>query len=95
MIIGLTRDLKKLRNDPLASFNDIVNVVHKNEKLWIAIGAFVASDANKLPQSLRANLLYIAKFVSHYSNSVLKNDGDLDVLVELNVSVLRGLKGNS
>lgn len=93
MIIDVTRDLQRLRDDANASFNDIVTAVHKNEKLWITIGALVAGDANALPQSLRANLLYIAKFVFHHSNNVLRKSGGLDVLVDLNVSVLRGLKG--
>jgi flagellar protein FlaF len=95
VIIAVTRDLSRLQNDTSASFADIVNVVHKNERLWITIGAQVASDANALPQNLRANLLYIAKFVSHHTNMVLKKNGDLGILVDLNVSVLRGLKGTS
>lgn len=93
VIIDVTRDLQRLRNDTNASFNDIVNAVHKNEKLWITIGALVSGDANALPQSLRANLLYLAKFVSHHSSNVLRKKGELGVLVDLNVSVLRGLKG--
>ena len=93
VIIGVTRELQKLRDDANANFNDIVKVVHKNERLWITIGAQVAADTNALPQNLRASLLYMAKFVSHHSNKVLKKDGDLTILVDLNVSVLRGLKG--
>jgi len=93
VIIGVTRELQKLRDNANASFNDLVNAVHNNERLWITIGAQVSGDANALPQNLRASLLYISKFVSHHSNRVLKKNGDLGILVDLNVSVLRGLKG--
>lgn len=93
VIIGVTRDLQRVRDNANASFNDKVGVIHKNEKLWITIGAQVAGDTNALPQNLRAGLLYIAKFVSHHSNNVLNKSADIDILVDLNVSVLRGLKG--
>lgn len=93
VIIGVTRDLNRLQKASNPSFNEIVKAVHKNEKLWITIGAQVASEANALPQGLRANLLYLSKFVSHHSSNVLKKAATLDVLIDLNVSVLRGLKG--
>ena len=95
VIIAITRDLRKLQNNQSAKFNDIVDAVHKNEKLWITIGAQVASDANALPRNLRASLLYMSKFVSYHSNNILKKSGSLDILIDLNVSVLRGLKGVS
>jgi len=95
VIIGVTRDLKRVQNNESATFNDVVKVVHKNERLWVAIAAQVADEANALPTNLRASLFSIAGFVSHHSTEVLKKKSDLNVLVDLNVSVLRGLRGAS
>ncbi len=95
VILGVTRELKKVQSNADSTFNDVVSVVHKNEKLWNAIGSQVAEEANALPLNLKASLFSIARFVSAHSTEVLKRNADLDVLLELNVSVLRGLKGVS
>ena len=82
---GYSNSGERIKDFRTQEYDVIIDVTRELQKL--------RDDANALPQNLRASLLYMAKFVSHHSNKVLKKDGDLAILVDLNVSVLRGLKG--
>ncbi len=93
VILQVTRDLKRLQKNPRAPFNEVAHAVHRNETLWSTIGLQVVDNDNELPDVVRANLLYLSKFVTQQSSKVLQKESSLEPLVDINVSVLRGLKG--
>ena len=69
---------------------------------WMQTGAFwteftfdLASDENLLPTALRAQLLGLAKFIMSHSDAVLNGRDHAEVLVDLNVAIMRGLNGES
>lgn len=94
VFLDVTRDLKRLKAETAPSFPKLVDALNRNERLWTEIGVQVADNANELPKELRASLFYMAEFVSHQTGRLLKNEGDLESLIDVNIAVLRGLKGN-
>ncbi len=65
----------------------------KNERLWIEIATQVADPDNELSADVRARLFYLSEFVRFKTSKVLRAEAGLSSLIETNVAVLRGLKG--
>lgn len=93
VILGVTRELSKHSGPAKSDFPALTVALNKNERLWIEIGAQVADPENLLSANLRARLFYIAKFVTHQTSQVLSGAIGVESLIEMNVAVLRGLKG--
>ena len=93
VILGVTRDLSSCMSAEKTDFPTLVKTLHKNERLWTAIGTQVADSSNQLDASLRARLFYMAQFVTQHTSKVLSGEAGVESLIEINVAVLRGLKG--
>ncbi|MEM6499633.1 MAG: flagellar biosynthesis regulator FlaF [Pseudomonadota bacterium] len=65
--------------------------LHDNRRLWSALAVDLASDENQLPQTLRAQLFYLAEFSLLQSAKALQEPQALGILIEINKSVMRGL----
>lgn len=55
----------------------------------------MAAPGNGLPQDLRARLFYLYQFTEHHSGKVLADQGSVDVLIDINTAVMRGLRGET
>ncbi len=75
-----------------ASYASIVSAVHDNRQMWTALAVDVADAANGLPQELRASIFYLAEFTDIHSQKFLRGDADLQALIDINTSVIRGLR---
>jgi flagellar protein FlaF len=73
-------------------FPALAEAVHENNKLWTALAADVASPENLLPDELRANIVYLATFTLQHSQKVLRKVDTAVPLLEINASILKGLK---
>ncbi len=51
-------------------------------------------DDNKLPDALRAQLIGLAEFVRKHSLQVLAGKASIVPLIDINTSIMRGLRGN-
>ncbi|PQO22871.1 flagellar biosynthesis regulator FlhF [Rhodobacteraceae bacterium WD3A24] len=87
-----THRLSKAAGASGRDFPALARALHANRRLWITLAADVASDGNRLPRQLRAQLFYLAEFVEAHSRKILAGEGDAQVLVEINTSVMRGLR---
>ncbi len=76
-----------------AAFACLADAVHENQRLWVALAADVASDANELPETLRAGILSLAQFVRVHGAKVLAGEAAPDALVDVNASIMKGLRG--
>lgn len=74
-------------------FARIAEAVHLNRQLWSIFATDVADDANALPQTLRAQIFYLAEFTLAHSRKVLTEGAGLQVLIDINTAVMRGLRG--
>lgn len=90
----ITHRLKKASADGLENFIDLAGAIHDNRRLWIILASDVAEKENGLPDQLRAQIFYLAEFTEHHSRKVLAREVTADALIEVNTSIMRGLRAN-
>lgn len=73
--------------------NDIIRAGHANTELWIALASDLASSGNTLPDQLKANLISLAIFSIKHGHRVLSEDASLQPLLDINLHIMKGLRG--
>ncbi|HQU69661.1 MAG TPA: flagellar biosynthesis regulator FlaF [Albidovulum sp.] len=71
----------------------LARALSDNRRLWNVLAADVSGDGNRLPPALRAGIFYLAEFTRHHSRRVLAGEADLAALIDINTTVMRGLRG--
>jgi flagellar biosynthesis activator protein FlaF len=79
------------RNEDFPAF---VEALSDNLRLWSTLAIDVAQPENGLPAALRAQLFYLYQFTTEHSRAVLKGTASIEVLVDINTAVMRGLRGD-
>lgn len=74
---------------------DIAKALHDNNRLWTTLAADVASEGNQLPHSLRARIVNLAQFALNHSMKVMALQADSVPLIEINQTVMKGLRGQA
>lgn len=74
------------------SFGNLAEALCENQLLWTVLGADVADNGNELPEQLRAQLFYLTEFTNHQTRKILAGEAELKILVEINTSIMRGLR---
>ncbi|MEO1490896.1 MAG: flagellar biosynthesis regulator FlaF [Pseudomonadota bacterium] len=87
----ITGRLNQARAQDVA-YADLVAALQDNLTLWRTITIDVMDDANSLPPQLRAQLVYLYEFTAAHTRKVLRKDADVTALIEVNASVMRGLR---
>ena len=76
-------------------FPALAEAVSDNTRLWSTLAADVALPENGLPAPLRAQLFYLFQFSEAQGRKVLAGTAGVEVLVDINTAVMRGLRGDS
>ena len=76
-----------------ADYPTKARAVNWNRRMWLALQADCASDSNQLPDEVRAGIISLAIWVDKHSRLVLRHEGDIFPLVEVNRSIMDGLMG--
>ena len=76
-----------------ADFPALVQALSDNLTLWTTLAADVASTGNTLPPPLRAQLFYLYEFSEHQTRNVLDGSASVEVLIDVNTAIMRGLRG--
>ncbi|MCF8486546.1 MAG: flagellar biosynthesis regulator FlaF [Rhodobacteraceae bacterium] len=74
-------------------FPALIAALNDNLTLWSTLAADVALPENGLPAPLRAQLFYLYEFTDHHSRTVRDGKATVDVLIDVNTAVMRGLRG--
>ncbi|WBU60438.1 flagellar biosynthesis regulator FlaF [Paracoccus albus] len=93
LFFRLNSRLARARRDPDANSKELVEALHENERLWTLLAVDLASDENSLPAELRASLLSLSGFVINHSAQIRRGDASVDALLDVNLSMMRGLGG--
>jgi flagellar protein FlaF len=80
---------------PNASFAELAAALDENSRLWREIALDVAAAENGLPQGLRAQLFYLYEFTAAHTQKVLRNQADASALIDVNTSIMRGLRSRN
>jgi len=89
----ITAEMRKAQDSTLTKFADLAAALHRNRALWSELAFDLASDDNALPVSLKAQLLSLSQFAITHTNAVLAGEEDAQVLIDINLAIMRGLKG--
>ncbi|MBL1438251.1 MAG: flagellar biosynthesis regulator FlaF [Rhodobacteraceae bacterium] len=79
-------------NEEEDSFGCLAEALCENQLLWTILGADVADKGNGLPEQLRAQLFYLTEFTNHQTRKILAKEAKPAILVEINTSIMRGLR---
>lgn len=71
----------------------LVDAIDWNKKLWRTLAADCMDDRNQLPQDVRAKIVSLSLWIAKYSRQVTRNGASLDPLIEVNRTIMQGLKG--
>ena len=91
----ITHRIRSTAQKGPTSFPDLVKALSDNQRIWDIFAIEVADKNNPLPTALKAQLFYLSEFTRHHTTKVLNRSGSVDALVEVNTSVLRGLRGET
>jgi len=78
---------REIKGGPLAE------AVDWNRTLWRTLAADCMDERNQLPQDLRAKIVSLSLWIAKYSRSVTREGASLDPLIQVNRTIMQGLKG--
>jgi flagellar biosynthesis activator protein FlaF len=70
---------------------DFYKAVDWNRRLWLTLQMDLASNENRFPDSLKANIISIAIWVDKHSRTVLRGEATLEPLISVNRTIMEGL----
>lgn len=76
-------------------FPRLAAALHDNRRLWTQLAIDLADEGNALPQTLRAQLFYLAEFTAQHSPRVLAGEADIAALIAINTAIMQGLGGQA
>ena len=68
-----------------------VDALDWNRRLWSTLAADCASNGNKLPDTLRAQIISLSLWVSRFSSEATASGASLEPLIDVNKSIMAGL----
>jgi flagellar protein FlaF len=71
----------------------LMAALDENQRVWTTLAVDVAEPGNGLPAKLRAQLFYLYEFTAGHSRAIRDNAATVEVLVDINTAVMRGLRG--
>ena len=89
----VTRALMDLKTKPREDLAGWIDVLHWNRRMWAALADDCSHPGNALPWSVRAQIISLSLFVHRHSSHVMRREGDIDTLIELNRTMMQGLSG--
>lgn len=69
----------------------VLEVIDANRRLWNMLSADCAAPENKLPITLRGQIISLAMWVARYSSEVLRDGADVEPLIDINRTMMEGL----
>ena len=94
LLAQVTQRLRSAWANRTTDFPALVSAVTDNTQLWSTLASDVALPGNGLPQALRARLFYLYEFTAKHSRAVLDDKASVEVLADINMAVMRGLRGD-
>ncbi len=91
LFVEVTRALMEAAKADRGDLKARVAALDWNRRLWAALAADCASSHNRLPEGTRASIISLSLFVSRQTSQVIRNQGDLELLIEVNRSIMQGL----
>lgn len=91
-LASITARMRAAAQDGAAGFPALARALYDNRRLWTIFGVHAASGSNPLPEELRAGLVSLSEFVHQHSSKVLQRSASVEALLDINATVMRGLR---
>ena len=88
---AVTAGLVRAKDAPPTEIGMIAEALDANRRLWHVMAADCALPDNKLPPTLRAQIISLGLFVERYSAQVLRERVEIEPLIDINRSMMEGL----
>jgi flagellar protein FlaF len=88
-VTGALIDAQKdgIRGGPLAE------AIDWNRRLWHTLASDCMDERNQLPREVRAQIVSLSLWVSKYSKQVTRKGAPMQPLIEINRTIMQGLRG--
>lgn len=90
-IAKISHRLRSAALDRKANYPAFAAAISDNRKLWSILAIDVAQAENGLPDDLRGKIFWLAEFTEAESRRLLRGQGDVGILIEINAAILQGL----
>ena len=87
----VTRALMDAAKADRADLKARVGALDWNRRLWATLAADCANPENRLPEALRAGIISLGMFVNRQTSTAIRSGADIELLVEVNRSIMQGL----
>lgn len=94
LLAQVTQRLRAAWANRTADFPGLARALTDNQQLWSTLASDVADPGNGLPATLRARLFYLYEFTIQHSRAILDGRSSVEVLADINMAVMRGLRGD-
>ena len=94
LLARITQRLSRAAATRRENYPGLIAALDENLRLWSTLASDVADSGNSLPSKLRAQLFYLYEFTNLHSRAVRADKGSVEVLVDINTAVMRGLRGD-
>jgi flagellar biosynthesis activator protein FlaF len=89
----VTRALLDVKSTPREDVSAWIDILHWNRRVWAALADDCAQADNALPDATRAQIISLSLFVHRTTSQVMRREAEIDVLIDLNRTMMQGLSG--
>lgn len=86
----VTAELVRIKQEQPAA-DSLAEALAVNRRLWSMLSADCALPENRLPLTLRGQIISLALWVVRYSGEVLRDGADIEPLIDINRTMMEGL----
>jgi len=92
VFMSITAQLRAVDASDKLQFPALSDAIVENLKLWRILFIDLVNPENTLPLDLKTSLIQLAEFTQNHSRRVLLGEATPEVLVDINDSVIAGLR---
>lgn len=89
----VTSALTEVEKIGKSDLKKLMDVLDWNRRVWSAMAIDCANPDNGLPEQLRANIISLSMFVSRHTSAIMREDEDIQDLIDINRLIMQGLAG--
>ncbi len=87
-VTGALIDVQKAN----AQGGTLVDAIDWNRRLWRSLAADCIDERNQLSKEVRAQIISLSLFINKYSKQVMREGASVEPLIEINRTIMQGLK---
>ena len=91
----ITSRLRAVDMTETGGMSKLAEALTDNVKLWNILFTDLSLDSNKMADSLKAQIMSLAKFTQSHTFEVLAGRAKHDVLIDINQAMINGMRAGS